>query len=191
MILTLTKRTLCGPLVAAWALGLLAAEANADIAHDELRKFARQAVEGRWSGIREPRFKEDRRNDMLKYDLGGVDLPVSDDDPLKVPLRLQLRVEVIRKYRSGLDHREWRPYLRRVENIIAEMLRDIESRDLNGNRLWRRLDDLEDDAKEIFQEAMEEKAEDEDLDGGASPGQAVIFTQVFCQTRHRPPRWND
>jgi hypothetical protein len=94
--------------------------------------------------IKAPVFRFVEETKEIKYNLGGVRvqaLELEDGDPYLIPFEKQIQVEALRQIFSRVVAQEqfWQPVLQRIEGLVLETIRDIEST-TSSSELQRKLD---------------------------------------------------
>jgi hypothetical protein len=119
------------------AISLCSQRGLGQITVPDLRAYTEWSAQNGDFRLRRPQIEYGR--DYLWYcfrDAFAIDLANPDIDPILIPLNEQFKVAAIRRYRNTRRQRRfWEPVLRRVEMEIDDMLRLINSGQLDSETL--------------------------------------------------------
>ncbi len=109
-----------------------------------IKSMAEELARSNSAVIKPPVFRFVEQTKEIKYNFGGVRvqaLELENDDPYLIPFEKQIQVEALRQLFSRVVPQEqfWQPVLGRVEGLVLETIRDIESTN-SKSELQRKLD---------------------------------------------------
>lgn len=141
---------------------------HGQISHEELRQFCDDAIKKQTVNVRKPEITVDRIASVLSYSLGNAWFPSGVDlnkpvDPLYPAIDEQLRVAVIRAYRTSRIQRNfWNPVLADVEKEISALMAEIATTS-DVERRGALVDGRRNAIDDIYHAAMSRYASDQGL----------------------------
>lgn len=164
---------------------LTASTACAEMTLAQLQELAKEVLKNDEVSVSEPIIRIE--GGSLSYYLGGAGYifdPTNFGRPaIDAPIRNQLQIEVLRRFRGGAKNRNfWEPVFARITPMISQQLSIAQSKNLSEDKKFERLDALNEKIGQEYQRSLASYARSRGLQASRmlpyAPPFSVEFTTI-------------